>query len=123
MMRLLQDPDLPARFPMEMRPSRDEGGETLVVVRCNDGTIWLDTGNDRRPWRRLAAIPEPTTEEVEAAEMARQSARDAAMEEGKRRDMENAKAELEQALEIQRREVEATQRAISRYLPWSHRRT
>lgn len=60
MARLLQDPDLPARFPMEMRPSRDEGGETLVVVRCNDGTIWLDTGNDRRPWRRLAAIPEPT---------------------------------------------------------------
>ena len=60
MMRLLQDPDLPARFPVEMRPSRDEGGETLVVVRCNDGTIWVDTGNDRRPWRRLAAIPEPT---------------------------------------------------------------
>ena len=68
MPRLLQDPGLPARFPMEMRPSRDEGGETLVVVRCNDGSIWLDTGNDRLPWRRLAAIPEPTDEEMDVLE-------------------------------------------------------
>lgn len=68
MPRLLQDPDLPARFPMEMRPSRDEGGETLVVVRCNDGSIWLDTGNDRLPWRQLAAIPEPTDEEMDVLE-------------------------------------------------------
>ena len=70
MARLLQDPDLPARFPVEMRPSRDEGGETLVVVRCNDGTIWLDTGNDRLPWRRLAAIPEPTDEEEDKERLA-----------------------------------------------------
>jgi len=102
-----------------MRPSRDEGGETLVVVRCNDGSIWVDTGNDRLPWRQLAAIPEPTTEELEAAERARQAARNAAMEEGRRRDQENAKVELAQALELQRREMESTQRAISRYLqPW-----
>lgn len=53
---------------MEMRPSRDEGGETLVVVRCNDGSIWLDTGNDRLPWRQLAAIPEPTDEEMDVLE-------------------------------------------------------
>ena len=119
MTRLLQDPDLPARFPMEMRPSRDEGGETLVVVRCNDGSIWLDTGNDRLPWRRLAAIPEPTDEEMEPAKKARQAAIDAAIEEGKRRDQENAKVELAQALDLQRREMEATERVISRYLfPW-----
>jgi hypothetical protein len=104
---------------MEMRPSRDEGGETLVVVRCNDGSIWVDTGNDRLPWRRLAAIPEPTDEEMEPAKKARQAAIDAAMEEGRRRDRENAKVELAQALELQRREMEATERAISRYLfPW-----
>ena len=101
---------------MEMRPSRDEGGETLVVVRCNDGSIWLDTGNDRLPWRRLAAIPEPTDEEMEPAKKARQAAIDAAMEEGRRRDRENAKVELAQALELQRREMEATERAIAWYL-------
>jgi hypothetical protein len=101
---------------MEMRPSRDEGGETLVVIRCNDGSIWVDTGNDRLPWRRLPAIPEPTDEEVDAAERARQAARDAAMEEGRRRDQENAKVELAQALELQRREMDAVERAIAWYL-------
>lgn len=80
MTRQLQDPDLPARFPMETRPSRDENGETLVVVRCNDGTIWMDTGERTIPWRKLPAIPEPTAEEVEAAERARR----AALEEGMR---------------------------------------
>jgi hypothetical protein len=68
MTRQLQDPDLPARFPMELAAARDEHGEALALVRCNDGSIWLDTGNATVPWRRLAAIPEPTAEEVEAAE-------------------------------------------------------
>jgi hypothetical protein len=78
MSRQLQDPDLPARFPMELAATRDEHGEGMAYVRCNDGSIWLDTGNATVPWRRLPAIPEPTAEEVEAAERARQ----AALEEG-----------------------------------------
>jgi hypothetical protein len=91
MSRQLQDPDLPARFPMGITGSRDEDGAGMVYVRCNDGTIWLDTGNATVPWRRLPAIPEPTAEEVEAAERAEQQekekaerARRAAIEEGLR---------------------------------------
>ena len=104
---------------MEITGSRDKDGAGMVYVRCNDGSIWMDTGNRQVPWFRLLAIPEPTDEEVEEAERARQAARDAAMEEGRRRDQENAKVELAQALELQRREMESTQRAISRYLqPW-----
>lgn len=80
MTRLLQDPDLPARFPMGITGSRDEDGAGMAYVRCNDGTIWLDTGNTTVPWRQLPAIPEPTAEEVEAAEAARR----AALEEGMR---------------------------------------
>jgi hypothetical protein len=68
MTRQLQDPDLPARFPMGITGSRDEDGAGMVYVRCNDGSLWLDTGNATVPWRRLPAIPEPTAEEVEALE-------------------------------------------------------
>ena len=78
MTRQLQDPDLPARFPMGITGSRDEDGAGMVYARCNDGTIWLDTGNATVPWRQLPAIPEPTAEEVEALEQVRQ----AALEEG-----------------------------------------
>jgi hypothetical protein len=135
MTRQLQDPDLPARFPLELAAARDEHGEGMAYVRCNDGTIWLDTGwneasgNGRMPWRRLPAIPEPTAEEVEAAERARQ----AALEEGIRESMqlvqEDLQAERErrrkerrevvlgESLErIQRREMEVTERAIAWYL-------
>jgi hypothetical protein len=68
MTRQLQDPDLPARFPMGITGSRDEDGAGMVYVRCNDGSLWLDTGTVALPWRRLPAIPEPTAEEVEALE-------------------------------------------------------
>jgi hypothetical protein len=119
MTRLLQDPDLPARFPMGITGSRDEDGAGMAYVRCNDGTIWLDTGEQTVPWRRLPAIPELTAEEVEAVERVRR----AALEEGMTRDRENARAELVEAVEIQRREMETTQRLISWHLrPWWRRR-
>lgn len=53
---------------MGITGSRDEDGAGMAYVRCNDGTIWLDTGNATVPWRRLPAIPEPTAEEVEVLE-------------------------------------------------------
>lgn len=53
---------------MELAAARDEHGEALALVRCNDGSLWLDTGNATVPWRRLPAIPEPTAEEVDALE-------------------------------------------------------
>jgi hypothetical protein len=108
MTRLLQDPDLPARFPMETRSSRDENGETLVVVRCNDGTIWLDTGNATVPWRQLPAIPEPTAEEVEAAERVQQEEKERL-----------ADAEAERLLGNGWRPTAPT---ISQYLPPPYRR-
>ena len=53
---------------MGITGSRDEDGAGMVYVRCNDGSIWLDTGNATVPWRRLPAIPEPPPEEPEALE-------------------------------------------------------
>jgi len=108
MTRQLQDPDLPARFPMGITGSRDEDGAGMVYVRCNDGSLWLDTGNATVPWRRLPAIPEPTAEEVEAAGRARQ-------EEKQRL----ADAKAEQLLANGWRPTAAT---ISQYLPPRYRR-
>ena len=53
---------------MGITGSRDEDGAGMVYARCNDGTIWLDTGNATVPWRQLPAIPEPTEEELDALE-------------------------------------------------------
>jgi hypothetical protein len=121
----LQDPDLPARFPMGITGSRDEDGAGMVYVRCNDGTIWLDTGNATVPWRRLPAIPEPTAEEVEAAERAEQQereeaerARQAAIEEGMRQHealqealRANSERLWEKRREADRLEMEARRRS------------
>jgi hypothetical protein len=100
MTRQLQDPDLPARFPMGITGSRDDDGAGMVYVRCNDGTIWLDTGNATVPWRQLPAIPEPTAEEVEAAERAKQQ------------EEEEAKRKRQAALEEGMRQHEALQEAV-----------
>ncbi|MEY3463910.1 MAG: hypothetical protein RLZZ468_1688 [Cyanobacteriota bacterium] len=51
---------------MQIFATRDEDGAGMVTARCNDGSIWLDTGNATAPWRRLPAIPEATAEELEA---------------------------------------------------------
>lgn len=111
----LQDPDLPARFPMELAAARDENGEALALVRCNDGSLWLDTGNATVPWRRLPAIPEPTAEEVEAAVRAKQQEeeeaerkRQAALEEGMRQHeaLQEAVRANQERLREERREAE-----------------
>jgi hypothetical protein len=52
---------------MEVSATRDQDGVGMAYVRCNDGSIWMDTGNETVPWRRLPAIPEPTAEEEEEA--------------------------------------------------------
>ena len=132
----LQDRSLPPRFPMEITGSRDEDGAGMVYVRCNDGTIWLDTNAASMPWRKLPAIPEPTTEELEAAERAEQQerekaerARRAAIEEGLRQhealqevvraNQERLREERAQAEAILREEREATQKALARHSrPW-----
>ena len=112
MTRQLQDPDLPARFPMGITGSRDDDGAGMVYVRCNDGTIWLDTGNATVPWRRLPAIPEPTAEEVEAAERAKQQ------------EEEEAGRKRQAALEEGMRQHEALQEAVraSQARLWEERR-
>lgn len=63
---------------MGITGSRDEDGAGMAYVRCNDGSIWLDTGNTTVPWRRLPAIPEPTAEEVDALERAEQEEKEKA---------------------------------------------
>ena len=105
MTRQLQDPDLPARFPMGITGSRDEDGAGMVYARCNDGTIWLDTGERTVPWRRLPAIPEPTAEEVEAAERVQQEEKERL-----------ADAEAERLL------ANGWRPTISQYLPPPYRR-
>jgi hypothetical protein len=55
----LQHPHLPPRHVIAISGSRDEDGCQLVYALCNDGTIWIDTGNDTVPWRQLRPIPKP----------------------------------------------------------------
>ena len=99
---------------MELAATRDEHGEGMAYVRCNDGTIWLDTGwheasgNGRMPWRRLPAIPEPTAEEVEAAERVQEEEK-----------QQLADAQAERLLANGWRPTAAT---ISQYLPPPYRR-
>jgi len=89
---------------MGITGSRDENGAGMVYARCNDGSIWLDTGERTVPWRQLPAIPEPTAEEVEAAERARR----AALEEGMRQHeaLQEAVRANQERLWEERREAE-----------------
>jgi hypothetical protein len=92
---------------MELAAARDEHGEALALVRCNDGSLWLDTGNATVPWRRLPAIPEPTDEELDA------------LEAPERKEERLADAQAERLLANGWRPTAAT---ISQYLPPRYRR-
>jgi hypothetical protein len=105
---------------MEITGSRDEDGAGMVYVRCNDGSIWMDTGNRQVPWFRLLAIPEPTAEDVEAAERARRAAieegfrQHEALQEVVRANQERLREERAQAEAILREEREATQKTFAK---------